>query len=113
MPKCRQRPSGWLSPVKSGLLARRSVLPSNLQKNKLAKRNRKFRPIIGIEGGGYTLLSMGMRAVDEGRAVLVNGMIRYTEDSKHLGYNRAPAILKWCGRKSGYAGPSVMQAIRV
>jgi len=52
-----------------------------------------------------------MEAIDQGRAVLVRGKIRFIEDSKHLGYNSAGGNWIWGGRQSGPGGPTVLQAI--
>ena len=47
-----------------------------------------------------------------GLAVLVNGCLRFTEDTKNLGYNATKGNWEWRGQKSGYAGPQCMQAVR-
>lgn len=80
----------------------------------LSKKHRKFRPLIEIESGPkkYMLLSRAMAAIDKGLAVLVNGRIRFTEDTTNLGYNAASGHWRWRGKQSGIGGPTVMQAVR-
>ena len=54
-----------------------------------------------------------LKAEKEGRCVIHNGAVHFYETISDAGYNSGAKILKWCGRKSGYAGPQVMQAIKV
>lgn len=58
------------------------------------------------------LFSRAMLDVGRGLAVIVDGRVRYQEDTRHLGYNTAPGYVKWSGRQSGHAGPTVLQALR-
>lgn len=58
------------------------------------------------------LESRAMAAVEAGRAVLVNGMVRFNADTKNLGYNSAGGSWEWRGRQSGHGGPTVLQATR-
>lgn len=58
------------------------------------------------------LKSRAMVAVDAGRAILVNGMVRFLEDQTHLGYNTAPEYSGIGGRQSGFGGPTVVQYFR-
>ncbi len=50
--------------------------------------------------------------LDMGIAVMVNGMLRFTQDQTHLGYNTAAPYVRFAGRQSGYAGPQTMQFFR-
>lgn len=52
--------------------------------------------------------------IENGLAVLVRGCIRFTGDTKHLGYNLSAPIVGWKGRQSseGFGGPTVLQAYR-
>lgn len=47
-----------------------------------------------------------------GRAQIVDGKVRFHADDSHPGYNTAPDIVRWAGRKSGAYGPTVLQALR-
>lgn len=73
------------------------------------KKARFSRPLIGIEGGGYMLLSRANLKVDMGRAAIVNGLVRFLKEDPHPGYDAAAEYTSFGGAKSGYAGPTVIQ----
>lgn len=52
------------------------------------------------------------QAEREGRCVIHNGAVHFYETISDAGYNSGSNILKWIGKKSGYAGPTTLQAIR-
>ena len=58
------------------------------------------------------LESRALKAQKEGRCAIEGDTVRFYETVAEAGYDSGPAILRWCGRKSGHAGPQVMQAIR-
>ena len=83
----------------------------------MSNKAKKLQPkLIQIEGQSkLMLLRRAMIAVDQGRAVLVKGMVRFLDDQTYFGYNTAPEIVGWRGRQSGskaFGGPSVLQAYR-
>ncbi len=83
------------------------------QKHQLKKKKSRFsRPIIGIEGGGYMLASRANAKVDQGRAIIVNGLVRFLKHDPHPGYEQAAEYAGFAGRQSGYAGPQVVQFYR-
>lgn len=57
-------------------------------------------------------LSNAKQAEREGRCVIYNGEVHFYDTPSDAGYDSGPAVYKWAGRQSGYAGPNVMQAIR-
>lgn len=73
------------------------------------KKARFNRQIIGCEGGGYMLLSRANAKIDEGRAVIVNGLVRFLKIDRHPGYEAAQGYTRFAGKQSGYAGPTVIQ----
>ena len=81
------------------------------------KRKARFsRPIIGIEGGGYMLLARAMQKVDDGRAVIVSGLVRFLKEDQHPGYEAAPGYARFAGSVSYDpdmgGGPTVVQFFR-
>lgn len=58
------------------------------------------------------LESRAKQAEKEGRCVIRDGQVHFYDSIASAGYDSGVPILKWCGRKSGFAGPQVMQAIR-
>jgi hypothetical protein len=56
------------------------------------------------------LLSKAKQLVDLGRGRIVDGRFRKIEDP-FPGYEMAPGVAIYSGRQSGYAGPTVMQAV--
>ncbi len=89
------------------------LFPKNKQ---LSKRNRKFRPLIGIENGGLMLLSRAHAKVDAGRAIIVNGLVRFLKEDPHPGYDAAPEYVGFRGRQSydpeRGGGPQTVQFFR-
>ena len=73
------------------------------------KKARFSRPLIGIEGGGYMLLSRANLKIDHGRAVMVNGLVRFLKEDPHPGYDAAAEYSSFGGRQSGPYGPIVIQ----
>lgn len=55
------------------------------------------------------LLSRAHAKVDAGRAIIVNGLVRFLKEDPHPGYDAAPEYVGFRGRQSGYAGPTVIQ----
>lgn len=70
------------------------------------------RPLIGVEGGGYMLASRADQKVNLGRAIIVNGLVRFLRADPHPGYDAAEGYVGFRGRQSGYAGPTVVQFFR-
>lgn len=62
-----------------------------------------------MEGGGYMLLSRANIKVDLGRAIIVNGLVRFLPDDSHPGYDACRDAFNPGGRPSGYGGPIVVQ----
>lgn len=58
------------------------------------------------------LKSRAEMRVSQGRAVIVDGLVRFLPDDKHPGYNATLGHFKWRGKPSG-GGPTVMQAKRL
>jgi hypothetical protein len=58
------------------------------------------------------LASRAMQKVDQGRAIIVNGLVRFLKADPHPGYDAAEGYVGFNGRKSGYAGPNVVQFFR-
>lgn len=50
--------------------------------------------------------------VDQGRAVIVNGLVRFLKHDPHPGYEAADPYTGFGGKPSGYGGPSVIQYFR-
>ena len=78
---------------------------------KLAKQ-RKFRPLIHVEGGGVMLLSRAQQNVALGLAVIVNNAVRFLKTDDR-GYNSAREFIGIGGRISFDpelgGGPTVVQ----
>lgn len=55
------------------------------------------------------LLSRANLKVDAGRAIIVNGLVRFLKDDAHPGYDAADEYAGFHGRQSGYAGPQTVQ----
>lgn len=89
-----------------------SLFSPILKTNNLAKKNRKFRPLIGIEDGGYMLLARANQKVDQGRAIIVNGLVRFLKEDPNPGYEAAAEYAGFHGRQSGAYGPTVIQFYR-
>lgn len=58
------------------------------------------------------LLARATAKVEAGRAVLVNGLVRFLKEDPHPGYEAAEEYASFGGRQSGYAGPTVIQFSR-
>ena len=79
----------------------------------LKKKKARFnRPIIGVEGGGYMLLARADIRVAQGRAIIVNGLVRFLPPDPHPGYDAAREYAGFRGRQSGPGGPTVVQFYR-
>ena len=78
----------------------------------LAKKHKStILKLIPVEGQSRQIPEFRARFfLKQGVAILVNGCIRFTEDTKNLGYNATTGAWEWRGRKSGAYGPQVMQA---
>ena len=50
-----------------------------------------------------------IQKVDQGRAIIVNGLVRFLKEDPHPGYDAAAEYASFGGRQSGYAGPTVIQ----
>lgn len=55
------------------------------------------------------LLARANAKVDAGRAVIVNGLVRFLKDDPHPGYEAAAEYSSFGGKQSGYAGPICIQ----
>lgn len=55
------------------------------------------------------LLSRANAKVDAGRAVIVSGLVRFLKEDPHPGYDAAAEYSGFGGKRSGYAGPLVIQ----
>lgn len=55
------------------------------------------------------LLSRANQKVDLGRAIIVNGLVRFLKHDPHPGYEAAPEYVGFSGRQSGAYGPQVVQ----
>ena len=55
------------------------------------------------------LASRASAKVDQGRAVIVNGLVRFLKEDPHPGYDAAAGYTGFSGKKSGPYGPQVIQ----
>lgn len=86
-------------------------------KNPLNKKKARFsRPLVGVEGGGYMLQSRAQSKVDQGLAIIVNGLVRFLKEDRHPGYDAAPGYGSFNGKTSFDpvlgGGPQVVQFFR-
>lgn len=58
------------------------------------------------------LLARANAKVDLGRAIIVNGLVRFLKDDPHPGYEAAAEYAGFKGKQSGYAGPQTIQFYR-
>lgn len=58
------------------------------------------------------LLSRANARVDQGRAIIVNGLVRFLKADPHPGYDAAEEYAGFKGKQSGHAGPTVVQFYR-
>ena len=55
------------------------------------------------------LLARANAKVDLGRAIIVNGLVRFLKEDPHPGYDAAEGYTAFHGRQSGKYGPTVVQ----
>ena len=55
------------------------------------------------------LASRAMQKVDQGRAIIVNGLVRFLKEDPHPGYDAAEGYTAFHGRQCGKFGPTVVQ----
>ncbi len=58
------------------------------------------------------LASRAIQKVDQGRAIIVNGLVRFLKADPHPGYDAAPEYAGFRGKQSGEGGPTVVQFYR-
>ena len=58
------------------------------------------------------LLSRANAKVEQGRAIIVNGLVRFLKHDPHPGYEAAAEYAGFGGRESGHGGPTVIQYFR-
>ena len=58
------------------------------------------------------LASRANQKVDQGRAIIVNGLVRFLKHDPHPGYEAAEGYAGFHGRRSGANGPVVVQFFR-
>ena len=58
------------------------------------------------------LASRANQKVILGRAIIVNGLVRFLKPDPHPGYDAAPEYAGFKGKQSGYAGPQTIQFYR-